>query len=220
MVDQSFIDSLAHHYGDELSNAFIQPRSLPLVPEIQLYLLLDSYPRHSLGQAAYYQLMSAPPYWAFCWGGGQAMARYLIDHSHVVKGKAVMDLGAGSGVAGLAAAIAGASRVIGVDIDPLAVAACEANARLNKLEMAATREFSDTGFDIMLAADICYEEEGMELVQSYLAKGGDLLVADSRIEQLAKHLPGVHQVHEIKVKTFPDLDEHSSFDTVRLYSTL
>ncbi|MCG8669468.1 MAG: 50S ribosomal protein L11 methyltransferase [Pseudomonadales bacterium] len=215
----TFIESLEELYGPELAQALIGPRELPLVPEIRLLLLHDDYPQDRLGAAAYHQLMASPPYWAFCWGGGQAMARFLLDNPHYVSGKSVIDFGAGSGVAGIAAALIGAKTVVGVDIDPIALQASQANAQLNGVAMEVTEKLSNSPNDFVLAADICYEEEGMEWVLSHLRNEGQLLVADSRIEQLSQKLPGVRQVFEMHIKTFPELDEASCFEIVKLYAT-
>lgn len=220
MSDQVFMDSLASIYGQKLANAMIKPRQLPLVPEISLYLLTDHYPKNNLDRESYESLMELPPYWAFCWGGGQAMARYILDNQCLIRGKFVIDLGAGSGVAGIAAAQAKARRVLAVDIDPVALRAVQANATLNNLELLCSTTYQPQNDSLMLAADICYEEEGMELVQKHLSEGGQLLIADSRIEQLAQKLCGVVQVAEYQVKTFPDLDEDERFNNVTLYTNL
>src|SRR6266581_1789142 len=84
----------------------------PLVPEIRLHLATEV----------------TPPYWAFAWAGGQALARFLLDHPERVAGRAVLDFGAGSGLVAIAAAKAGAASVTAADIDPFAAAAIAANA--------------------------------------------------------------------------------------------
>lgn len=217
-TDQDFFRSLADLYGPELADAMLLCRPLPLVPELQLYLLNDNYPRQRLGRQAYESLMARPPYWAFCWGGGQAMARYLLDHPAAVAGLAVVDFGAGSAVAAIAALKAGAVSGLAVDIDPVSLQAARANARINRVNLAVGETCGPDAADLLLAADICYEESGMAQVQKHLRNGGRLLVSDSRIEQLSQKLPGVSQVAEYSVKTFPDLEEHKCFDNVRLYS--
>lgn len=218
MLNQAFAGCLADYYGAELVDALIVPRQLQLVPEIELWLLQDDYPKQCLSRSTYENLMAAPPYWAFCWGGGQAMARYLLDHPAWVKGRCVVDFGAGSGVAGIAAAMVGASRVQAVDIDPLSCRAAAANGELNGVNLSVGQSFVAGDCEIMLAADVCYEEEGMVCVKKHLANQGRIIVADSRIEQLAEKLPGVKQVAEYEVKTFPDLEENDCFAKVRLYT--
>jgi len=98
----------------------------------------------------------APPYWAFCWGAGQALARHLLDHPERVRGLRVLDLGTGSGVAAIAAARAGAREVIALDVDPVARRAAEWNARWNGVEVATTA-VAPPAFDLLLAADVLYE---------------------------------------------------------------
>ena len=146
------------------------------------------------------------------------MARYILDNPKAVAAETVVDFGAGSAIAAIAAMKAGAAAAVAVDIDQTALQAATANAALNgvALDIAFQREMAPK--DIMLAADICYEESGLETVRKHLARQGRLIVSDSRIEQLSERLPGVHQVSEFSIKTFPDLEEHKCFDIVRLYS--
>ena len=216
--EQAFFTSLADLYGPELAGAMVSVRELPLVPEIRLYLLNDDYPTHSLQRDAYEKLMSQPPYWAFCWGGGQAMARYLLDHPRILEGRPVVDFGAGSAVAAIAALKAGAADALAADIDTVALQAAVRNAVLNDVHVLTGTRATAAPDSVVLAADICYEEAGLAWVQEHLSSGGRLLVADSRLDQLASRLPGVSQVAEYTVKTFPDLDEHECFAKVRLYS--
>ena len=107
----------------------------PLLPEIRLYLARDAFGlweriEHDTGQA---QL--PPPFWAFPWAGGQALARYLLDHPGCVRGRAVLDLASGSGLVAIAAAAAGAAPVTPSETDPLAVAAIALNARVNRVRL-------------------------------------------------------------------------------------
>ncbi len=110
-----------------MASTTLQP--VPLVPEIVLHCAANAYDvwtRTSAGDE------SAPmPFWSFPWAGGQALARYLLDRPHTVRSRSVLDLAAGSGLVGIAAALAGASQVTANDIDPYATAAQEFNARAN-----------------------------------------------------------------------------------------
>ena len=220
MSKATFFASLATIYGSELADALIKPRALPLVPTIKLFLLADDYPRDSLGKESYQKLMAAPPYWAFCWGGGQALARFILASLQSVKNKTVVDFGAGSGVVGVAAALAGASRVICVDVDGIALEAAVANAQLNRIQLETAKTYDPEPGDLILAADVCYEEAGMHYLKSHLARGGEALIADSRVEQMTQKLETVVQVSECKAKTFPDLDEAECFNFVRLYTSI
>lgn len=216
--EHAFFYSLAELYGEQLAGAMLLARPLPLAPEIRLYLLHDDYPKHDLEREAYERLMASPPYWAFCWGGGQGMARYLLDNPECVAAESVIDFGAGSGVAAIAALQSGALAAVAVDIDPIALKAVAVNAALNGVMVNTAAQSDLKGKDIMLAADICYEDSGLAVVYEHLAGQGRLIVSDSRIAQLSRKLPGVRQVAEYHVKTFPDLEEHKCFEIVRLYS--
>ena len=220
MSKTGFLESLATIYGTELSQALIQPRTLPLVPTIQLFLLVDDYPKNSLGLEAYQKLMAAPPYWAFCWGGGQALALHVLANPRCVPGRTVIDFGAGSGVAGVAAALAGAARVICVDIDPLALQSAAANGELNQVELEVAEAYRSGPDDLILAADVCYEEAGMAYLKAHLSQGGNAIIADSRVEQMTQKVETIVQVSECQAKTFPDLDEADCFNYVRLYTSI
>ena len=109
-----------------------------LVPEVALHLVTDRCPLWRATDADLEALALPAPYWAFAWAGGQALARYVLDEPEVVKGKAVLCFGAGGGVEAVAAALAGAARVVASDIDPFAVDALRMNARLNGVTLEVT----------------------------------------------------------------------------------
>ncbi len=100
----------------------------PLVPEIRLHLAAESLPIWRKTEEELGQMNVPPPYWAFAWAGGQALARYLLDNRGLVAGRRVLDLGAGSGIVSIAAMLAGARWVVAADIDTLALAAIGLNA--------------------------------------------------------------------------------------------
>src|SRR5262249_35202533 len=104
----------------------------------------------------------APPFWAFPWAGGQALAHYVLDHPETVRGKVVLDLASGSGLVAIAAAKAGAAVVIANDIDPMCEAAVAANAELNTVSIeylgADLLGAGPADADVILAADVFYEE--------------------------------------------------------------
>ena len=107
--------------------------SPPLVPEIRLHLAEESLPIWQRTEEELGEMNVPPPFWAFAWAGGQALARYLLDNPGLIVGKTVIDLGTGSGVLAMAAALSGARRVTGIDIDRDAIASAESSARLNTL---------------------------------------------------------------------------------------
>lgn len=163
------------------------------------------------------RILYEPPYWAFCWASGLALARFLADRPHWVKGKPVLDFGAGSGVAGIAAARAGALEVVACDLDPLALAACRANAQLNDVQLGYSTDFFAEAdrFDLILVADVLYDRENLPLLDHFLARGQQALVADSRVRDF-RH-PLYRQLEMLKALTLPDLAEPHEFRNVSLY---
>ncbi|WP_029030895.1 class I SAM-dependent methyltransferase [Salinarimonas rosea] len=137
-----------------------------------------------------------PPFWAFAWAGGQALARYVLDHPETVAGRRVLDFAAGSGLVGIAAARAGAARVEAADIDPFACAAMPLNAAANGVTIhPRTTDLVgvDEGWDVVLAGDICYERDLAARVLAWLrtlaARGATVLVGDPGRAYLPKDGP-------------------------------
>jgi len=143
----------------------------PLVPELRLHLATEITPLWQATEAVLQQTQLPPPYWAFAWAGGQALARHLLDHPELVAGRHVLDFGAGSGVVAIAAARSGA-RVVAAEPDRFAVAALALNAALNDVEIAvATTDVltQDGCWDAVLAGDMCYERPLAERLVPWLA---------------------------------------------------
>ena len=163
------------------------------------------------------RILYEPPYWAFCWASGLALARFLAEQPHWVKGKRVLDFGAGSGVAAIAAAKAGALEVVACDLDPLALAACRANAQLNKVQLSYSCDFFAEAdrFDLILVADVLYDRENLPLLDQFPTRGQQILVADSRVRDF-QH-PLYRQLAMLKALTLPDLAEPHEFRNVSLY---
>src|SRR5579864_5332495 len=134
----------------------------PLVPEIRLRLATEVTPLWQATEESLSRGPVPPPFWAFAWAGGQALARYLLDHPETVAGREVLDIGSGSGIVAIAAAMAGARRVTAAEIDPFAHAAIALNAPLNGVSITIeTRDILDrgpAGWRVALAGDVCYEE--------------------------------------------------------------
>ena len=153
----------------------------PLVPEIRLHLATEITPLWQATEATLRQTQLPPPYWAFAWAGGQALARHLLDHPALVAGRCALDFGAGSGLVAIAAAKAGA-RVVAAEPDPFAVAAMALNAAINGVEIAAETGDVLTGdgqWDAVLAGDMCYERPLAERLIPWLAaraRGGALVL--------------------------------------------
>lgn len=136
-----------------------------MVPEFQLWLASEYVPIWQATEDWLEQQNVDPPYWAFCWPGGQAIARYLLDHPETVRAKRVIDFAAGSGVSSMAAARAGAAAVVANDIDLLSLVAARLNAEANGLAIALSaddwlaRPEAAPAADVVIAGDVCYERE-------------------------------------------------------------
>src|SRR5437868_5991158 len=158
----------------------------PLVPEIRLHLATEVTPIWQATEETLARSAVPPPYWAFAWAGGQALARYLLDHPETVAGREVLDIGSGSGIVAIAAAKVGASRVVAADIDRFAAAAITLNAPLNGVTVTVeTRDLLDrgpAGWAVALAGDICYEEpmssRALSLLRRIAARGRLALLGD------------------------------------------
>ncbi len=145
--------------------------SPPLVPEIKLHLATEIEPIWRKTEEELHEMGVPPPYWAFAWAGGQALARYILDNPDIVRGLSVLDFGSGSGLVGLAAKKAGAAHVLAADIDKFSVAAIQANAQANGLDVATTSDDligSDKSFDVILVGDMCYERPLAERLMAWL----------------------------------------------------
>lgn len=204
-----------------LSNAPLIVRSLPLCPELRLYLLSDNYSKDPLPSHECDAALARPPYWAFCWASGQALARFILDNPTLVRNRTVLDFGAGSGVAGIAAAKAGAREVVACDLDPSARKAVKANAALNQVAVRTCgvliRSPEDVGYEVILAGDVCYDTRNTRLLTT-LAQHRLVLIADSRLKMLPedRFLP----VGGMCLTTVPDLFEDEEFNHIVIYQSL
>ena len=195
----------------------IEPHALPGCPEITLALINADFPQGPLPQEVMRDVIARPAYWAFCWGSGLALARYLLDHPEWVCGRSVLDLGSGSGVVAIAAAMAGASRGVACDNDPAALRATAVNAEANGVQVVLCPELSEAGrgFDLLLMADVLYDRSNLALLDEAADRARQVLVADSRVRQLAGHR--FREIAVIPALTVPNLGEFDEFGTVRLF---
>lgn len=162
-------------------------------------------------------ILEEPPYWCFCWASGLVLARWLAEQPEWVRGKRVLDFGAGSGVAAIAAAKAGALEVVACDLDPLAIASCRANAELNGVELSYSLDFFAEAdrFDLIIVADVLYDRANLPLLDHFLSRGREALVADSRVKDF-QH-PLYQRLGMLEACTWPDLAEPAEFRHVSLY---
>jgi predicted nicotinamide N-methyase len=183
-----------------------------LVPEIRLHLATEILPLWNKTEDEIEKHGLPPPYWAFAWAGGQALARYVIDHPETVRSRRVLDFGSGSGLVAIAAAMAGASSVLAVDIDAFAVAAISLNARANGVEIDVRQKDileHNCVWETILVGDMCYERPLAERLLAYLAKASEqgalVLLGDPGRNYFPKS--GVDKLADYQVATSRDLED-------------
>jgi predicted nicotinamide N-methyase len=213
--------------GDESRNRFIRANTTlqtpPLVPEIRLHLagevmgLWGETEAHSAALASGVAHLP-PPYWAFAWPGGQALARYILDHPQDVAGKSVLDFGAGSGLVAIAAAKAGGTPVVAAEIDALALAAIELNAAANGVfveEIENDIIGTNGRWDTILAGDMCYERPLAERLTIWLrslaSDGARVLIGDPGRNYFPQG--GVQRLATYEVPTSLDLEDREMRET-------
>lgn len=195
----------------------IVSQPLPGCPEIRLGLINADFPLGPLPADVMQAVIARPAYWAFCWGSGLGLARYLLDHPHWVKGRRVLDLGCGSGVVAVAAALAGAARVLACDTDPDALQAAGVNAAMNGVTLELCDDLAAAGsdHDLLCMADVLYDRSNLPLLHAAATRAREVLVADSRVAVLPE--PGYRLLCAMRALTFPNLGEFDEFATVRLF---
>lgn len=191
------------------NTALVSP---PLVPEIRLHLATEVVPLWQLTEEELSLQGVPPPYWAFAWAGGQALARYVLDHPEIVAEKDVLDFGSGSGLVAIAAAKAGAQRVTAADIDAFAQSAIKLNAAANAAIVATTTADligSDGNWRVILVGDMCYErplaERLLEWLTDRAAHGATVLFGDPGRSYFPK--AGVEKIATYSVQTTRDLED-------------
>jgi len=173
----------------QIIRASTELRPVALVPEIRLHQASEPIGLWQRTELAAGRTDLDPPFWAFAWAGGQALARHLLDHPEAVQGRRVIDIASGSGLVAIAAAKAGAAAVTAYDIDPLAAAAITVNADANGVAvLAVCADVLDTDspawpdVDVVLAADAFYErglaDRATRFLERARARGADVLAGD------------------------------------------
>ena len=188
-------------------------QAVPHAPEISLWLADEITPLWRLTEEELGEMGLPPPFWAFAWAGGQALARWLLDHPDQVAGQRVIDLATGSGLVAVAAMKAGAASVLAADIDPFCAAAVAANARSNGVEIAFTDanllDAPPPPVDLICAGDVFYEKPMAEAVMVWLkqaqANGTRVIVGDPGRTYFPKS--GLTLLAEYTVPTTRELED-------------
>jgi predicted nicotinamide N-methyase len=165
----------------------------PLLPELRLHLATEITPIWQASESALAAANIPPPFWAFAWAGGQALARHVLDGRAGVAGRRVLDFGAGSGLLGIAAAQSGAVWVQAAEIDPIACAAIGLNAALNGVRIEILQEDvidRETGADLVLVGDLCYERPLAERLLRWLRAAAERGVTVLLGDPGRAYLPG------------------------------
>jgi predicted nicotinamide N-methyase len=183
-----------------------------LVPEIRLHLATEILPLWNKTEDEIEKHGLPPPYWAFAWAGGQALARYVLDNPETVRGKRVLDFGSGSGLVAIAAAMSGASSVLAVDIDAFAAAAITLNARANDVEIDVRQKDvleHNCFWETILVGDMCYERPLAERLLAWLTKATEqnalVLLGDPGRNYFPK--TGVEKLAGYQVETSRELED-------------
>lgn len=212
-------DQLSEALAGLIPGACLRWQCVQGLPELPMWLLNPDFPRQGLPPEVAARVMDAPPYWAFAWSAGVALARRILDQPALVRGRTVLDVGTGAGVVALAAARAGAHRVIACDIDRDALSVTACNARDNALQVELLEDFFALPgrVDVLLAADVLYDRSNWPLVDAFVAQADHILLADSRIRDY-RH-PALQEIATAEAITCPDLDESLEFRHVRFFAS-
>ncbi len=190
-------DTGAHQISDPQTfiRANTRLRPVPLVPEISLYLADEAVPLWQKTEEQLNEDGLPPPFWAFAWAGGQALARYVLDHADSVRGKRVLDLASGSGLVAIAAMKAGARDVTAADIDAFALEAVKLNTVANGIELGLLgfdllAHNTPDRWEVVLAGDIFYERDTAERALAFVSRqashGATILIGDPGRSYLPK----------------------------------
>ncbi|MBN9444582.1 MAG: class I SAM-dependent methyltransferase [Bosea sp. (in: a-proteobacteria)] len=179
---------------------------VPHAPEIALHVAEEATELWQKTEDELAVIGLPPPFWAFAWAGGQALARYLLDHPHAVAGRRVLDFASGSGLVAIAAMKAGAVSVEACDIDAFAATAIGLNAQANGVAVTARLADlvgCDAGWEVICAGDVCYERTMASTVIDWLGalaqRGATVLIGDPGRSYLPKDRLEAVATYEVPV---------------------
>lgn len=189
---------------------------LPFCQEISLALFDPAVLHGPIPHEEAQAIVAEPAYWSFCWASGQVLASYILKNPKSVQGKRVVDIGSGSGVVAIAAALAGAKDVFACDIDDEALNAVLVNAEHNKVSVECIKDLDEVDdIDLLTAADVLYDQDNHNLLDQWCETSKEVLLADSRMKILPSDKFELLETHE--ARTWPDLNEFEEFNQVRIY---
>jgi predicted nicotinamide N-methyase len=211
------INILTKNIQRTLTDAHIVETPLQLCPDIKLFLLSANNLKRQFTSDEICVVQNSTPYWSFCWASGQAMAYYILRNIKFFEGKRILDFGSGSGVVAIAAAMAGAEKVVACDSDGDAIDAVRVNAMLNDVQIRTCKSLHDLShcFDMIITADVLYDRENHSLLEKFLTYAPEIFVADSRIKTI--DVIPYQKLAEITTTTLPDLHEGDEFNHVSIY---
>ena len=200
-----------------LPDANIEVVSLPGLEQIRLGLINADYQTGPLSPEVMHAVIARPAYWAFCWGSGLSLARWLLANPEEVVDQTVLDFGPGSGIVAIAAAIAGAREVWACDNDADALQASAVNAQLNGVNLQLVSDLSTAPYaDVLCMADVLYDKANFGLISLAKTRAKRVLIADSRITDIADSEFSLMYTDESL--TVPNLGEFDEFRNVRLFA--
>ena len=203
----------------ELSKALLLPGAQlkqTVTQQLKLWLLdldVDAVQMDAQQIGMFWQNL---PYWAFAWAGGRVLAQYIVDHPQAVEGKQVLDFGCGSGLVGIAAAKAGASEVWVADLDPNALLAAHANAKLN--DVAVLPVEADSGWpevDLLLASDVLYDISSSDDLRKLMLKIPDWLLTEN--QQVAPDWVQLQSLWQCNTSTLPAIGDFDESVSLQVY---
>jgi len=199
-----------------LSKAQLMFTQLPFCQEISLALFDPAVLHGPIPHEEAQAIVAEPAYWSFCWASGQVLASYIHKNPKSVQDKRVVDIGSGSGVVAIAAALAGAKDVFACDIDDEALNAVLVNAEHNKVRVECIKDLDEVDdIDLLTAADVLYDRDNHNLLDQWCETSKEVLLADSRMKILPSDKFKLLETHE--ARTWPDLNEFEEFNQVRIY---
>lgn len=207
------LDKLNQHI-DQVFQAKVDVVELPEL-ELRFWLVDSAIENRMYSPEQVENIWGNMPYWAFAWSSGRALARYLLDHPELVKGKRVLDFGAGSGIVAIAAMKSGAKEAWACDIDELALVASEENAKLNDVALHTCTEIQQVeDIDLLVVGDVLYDPRNHQLAEQLFSQKKPVIWAESRAQtKLSQYGP----VADYQAHTQPNLGGFDEHQNIHIY---